>query len=177
MKNIAIYPGSFDPFSNGHLDILDRASRIFDSVIVLVSINPNKHYVFTAEERVAMIRTVIKGRLTNVTVEASEELVTSFANRTHATVMIRGIRNHSDMDAELTLFQFNRVTSPSLETVLLFSKTDNLFLSSSAIKELVMFGSSITPYVPQAIEREVYEKISERLEGKSLPDGESKIGV
>ena len=174
MKNIAIYPGSFDPFSNGHLDILQRASRIFEEVIVLVSINPNKTYVFNADERVAMIKKIIDVKhLTNVTVEASEELVTNFAIKKQATVMIRGIRNHNDMDAELTLFQFNHVSAPTLETVLLFPEANNLFLSSSAIKELVIFGNSIKPYVPECLEQEIYEKISQRLDVKKYRDTSS----
>lgn len=159
---VAIYPGSFDPISNGHLDIIKRAAKLFDKVYILVSINPKKTYSFTDEERKDLVTRTVKG-LTNVEVVASKELVLEFARRVNASTIIRGLRNHSDFDNEMQMFQFNHSIDNSIDTILLFPSTRNLFLSSSSIKELVMFGSPIDKYVPLEIKDEIYNKLKERL--------------
>lgn len=159
---VAIYPGSFDPISNGHLDIIKRAAKLFDKVYILVSINPKKTYSFTDKERKDLVARTVKG-LTNVEVVASKELVLEFARRVKASTIIRGLRNHADFDNEMQMFQFNHSIDNNIDTILLFPSTRNLFLSSSSIKELVMFGSSIDKYVPLEIKDEVYNKLKERL--------------
>ena len=159
---VAIYPGSFDPISNGHLDIIKRAAKLFDKVYILVSINPKKTYSFTDEERKDLVTRTVKG-LTNVEVVASKELVLEFARRVNASTIIRGLRNHADFDNEMQMFQFNHSIDNSIDTILLFPSTRNLFLSSSSIKELVMFGSPIDKYVPLEIKDEIYNKLKERL--------------
>ncbi|MBQ6817769.1 MAG: pantetheine-phosphate adenylyltransferase [Bacilli bacterium] len=155
---IAVYPGSFDPISNGHLDIIRRASKIFDTLYVLVSINPVKKYCFTNEERVYMLKEATKD-LPNVIIEASESLVLNFAKSKNAQVIIRGMRNIMDYQNEITLFQFNRSIDSSIDTFILFPSTDNLFLSSSSIKELIKFDSDISPYVPESLVEFIKEKI------------------
>jgi len=159
---VAIYPGSFDPISNGHLDIIKRAAKLFDKVYILVSINPKKTYSFTDKERKDLVARTVK-ELTNVEVVASKELVLEFARRVKASTIIRGLRNHADFDNEMQMFQFNHSIDNNIDTILLFPSTRNLFLSSSSIKELVMFGSSIDKYVPLEIKDEVYNKLKERL--------------
>ena len=159
-KKIAIYPGSFDPLSNGHLDIIKRASKIFDKLYVLVSINPVKNYCFTVEERVMMLKQATKD-LPNVEVEGSSSLVLNYAKEKNAQVIIRGMRNIQDYQNEITLFQFNRSIDNTIDTFVLFPSTDNLFLSSSSIKELVKFDSDISPYVPKDLVKFITKRIKE----------------
>ena len=159
---IAIYPGSFDPLSNGHLDIINRASKLFDKLYILVSVNPKKNYVFTDEERVNIVKKSTAD-IENVEVIASKSLVLDFARKVNACCIIRGLRNHNDFDAEMQLFQFNHTIEKEIETILLFPSANNLFLSSSSIKELVMFNSDITNYVPSVVKEEIETKIKERL--------------
>lgn len=157
---IAIYPGSFDPVSNGHIDIIRRASKIFGTLYVLVSINPVKNYCFTTDERVFMLKEATKD-IPNVIIEASDSLVLNFAKSKDAQVIIRGMRNIMDYQNEITLFQFNRSIDSSIDTFILFPSTDNLFLSSSSIKELIKFDSDISPYVPKSLVEFIKNKIKE----------------
>ncbi len=158
---IAVYPGSFDPVSNGHLDIIKRAAKVFDEVYVLVSINPQKHYVFTTEERKELLEEATKD-FPNVHVEAYQGLVLEFAKEKNATVIIRGVRNTVDYQNEITLFQFNYSIDKSIDTFILFPSTNNLFLSSSAIKELVLFGKDIKDFVPENLSERIERIIRER---------------
>lgn len=159
---IAVYPGSFDPVSNGHLDIIKRAAKIFDKLYVVVSINPVKNYSFTSDERVEMIKIATKD-LENVFVESDEGLVLNFAKKKNANVIIRGLRNIIDYENEITLFQFNRSIDSSIDTFILFPSSNNLFLSSSSIKELVKFGSDISPYVPSELVETITKKLSKNI--------------
>ena len=158
---IAVYPGSFDPISNGHLDIIKRSAKVFDKVYVLVSINPNKKYIFTDDERVHMLK-VATNDIPNVIVEASSGLVLDFAKEKNASVIIRGLRNFIDYQNEITLFQFNRSIDNNIDTFILFPSANNLFLSSSSITELIMFGNKITNYVPQGLDEYITKRIQER---------------
>ena len=142
----AVYPGSFDPISNGHLDIIKRTAQIFDKVYVLVSVNPNKIW-----------------NLKNVIVESYDGLVLDYAKSKNASVIIRGLRNFIDYQDEITLFQFNRSIAPNIDTFVLFPSANNLFLSSSAIKQLVSLKADISQYVPKEIKDEVYSIIKERI--------------
>ncbi|CCY07884.1 phosphopantetheine adenylyltransferase [Coprobacillus sp. CAG:698] len=157
---IAVYPGSFDPVSNGHIDIIKRAAKIFDKLYVLVSVNPVKKYWFTTTERVNMLRETTKD-LDNVIVESDDRLVLKYAKEKNANVIIRGLRNIIDYENEISLFQFNRSIDPSIDTFVLFPSSNNLFLSSSSIKELVKFGSDISPYVPKELVEFITKKISD----------------
>ena len=157
---IAVYPGSFDPVSNGHIDIIKRAAKIFDKLYVLVSVNPVKKYCFTTTERVNMLRETTND-LDNVIVESDDRLVLKYAKEKNANVIIRGLRNIIDYENEISLFQFNRSIDPSIDTFVLFPSSNNLFLSSSSIKELVKFGSDISPYVPKELVDFITKKISD----------------
>ena len=159
---IAVYPGSFDPISNGHLDIIKRASQVFDKLYVIVSVNPNKKYVFTPDERVEMLQEATKD-LDNVVIDQSDDLLLNYARKVNAKVIIRGVRNFIDYQNEITLFQFNHTIEPEIDTFVLFPSTNNLFLSSSSIKELIMFGNDITNYVPKGLEEKIKNTILERL--------------
>lgn len=162
MKIKALYPGSFDPVSNGHTDIIRRASKLFDEVVVLVADNKNKHYTFTCEEKVMMLKTVTK-EFKNVTIDSYQGLVADYAKEKNCQILIRGLRLASDYENEITLFQFNRSLNPNLETIILFPSASNFFLSSSKIKELGQFGGSISKYVHPEIE----EFIINKLQGKT----------
>jgi pantetheine-phosphate adenylyltransferase len=153
----AIYPGSFDPITNGHLDILERASHIFDDVIVAVLVNAAKSGLFTNEERVEMIRE-ITGGLKNVRVDSFSGLTAEYARRQNASVLIRGLRAVSDFDSELRLALTNKKLNPQLETVFLMTSAENLFLSSSTIKELVSLGGSPEGMVPDRVARRLIAK-------------------
>ena len=159
---IAVYPGSFDPITSGHLEIIERTSLIFDKVIVLIAINTNKKSTFTTEEKMEMIQKVTK-HLNNVEVASSSDLVSKYALERNANVIIRGLRNFNDYQDEISLFQFNRSIAPNIDTFALFPSANNLFLSSSSIKELVLFGADIKNYVPAEIEDYVRTTIYERL--------------
>lgn len=157
---IAVYPGSFDPVSNGHIDIIKRAAKIFDTLYVLVSVNPVKKYCFSTEERVNMLKIATKD-LNNVIVESDDRLVLKFAKEKNANVIIRGLRNIIDYENEISLFQFNRSIDHEIDTFILFPSSNNLFLSSSSIKELVKFGSDISPYVPSELVNFITKKITD----------------
>lgn len=157
----AVYPGTFDPLSNGHLDVIKRASKIFDEVYVLISPNVHKKTTFTVEERVSMISKVVSD-LSNVKVVSTSELTVSFAKKNNINVMIRGLRNYNDYESEFQLAQFNKDIAPEIETLLMFPNAQNQFISSSSIKELLTFNVDITKYVPLVIANEVLKKFKER---------------
>ena len=159
---IAVYPGSFDPITLGHLDIIERSAKIFDQLIILVAINTSKRSTFTIDEKVQMIKIVTK-HIPNVKVDASSDLVSKYALEANANVIIRGLRNFNDYQDEISLFQFNRSIAPNIDTFALFPSANTLFLSSSSIKELVNFDAEISNYVPKEIEEYIKKTIKERL--------------
>jgi pantetheine-phosphate adenylyltransferase len=154
----AIYPGSFDPITNGHLDILERGSHLFDEVVVAVLVNTSKRGVFTYDERVDLIRQVT-AHLPNVTVDAFSGLTAEYARQRGAHVLIRGLRAVSDFDSELRLALTNKKLNPGLETVFLMTSAENLFLSSSTIRELVALGGSPVGMVPDLVVAPLIEKL------------------
>ncbi len=153
-----VYPGSFDPISNGHLDLIKRASRLFDEVHVLISNNILKTSTFTIEERIEMIKECTK-QIPNVVVTSSDGLVVNYCKENNINIIVRGMRNYSDYEAEFQLFQYNRDIYPNIETVLLMPTTKLQVVTSSAIKELVAFGVDISKYVPKQIEAKILEKL------------------
>lgn len=157
----AVYPGSFDPFSNGHLDIVKRASKIFDEVHILVANNVLKKTNFTLEERIEMIRLCVAD-IPNIVVVSYDGLVVNYCKENAIQIIVRGLRNYSDYEAEFTLFQYNRDIYPKVETILLLPSSKNQFVSSSAIKELVTFNCSISKYVPKPIIEQVVAKMSKK---------------
>lgn len=145
-----VYPGSFDPISKGHFDIIKRAASLFDEVHVLVSFNIEKKYDFTTEERVEMIKKVTK-EFKNVVVYPSNGLVVEYAKENNINAIIRGIRNINDYEQEYRLSQFNKQLNNNIETLIMFPETALSFVSSSSIKEFVKHNVDITPYVPEEL--------------------------
>ncbi len=159
---LAIYPGSFDPVSNGHLDIIERASKIFSRLIVLVSLNPHKKYLFSEEERVDMLKVATK-HLVNVEVVSSNLLVIDFAKAKGAKVIVRGIRNQEDFINEQNLYAFNHTLDKDIDTIALFPSANTLFISSSGIKELALFHDDIKDFVPVSLADFIVKTIRERF--------------
>ena len=153
-----VYPGSFDPISNGHLDIIKRAAKIFDEVHVVVSTNMFKTASFTTEERIEMIK-ASTANLDNVVVTSYDGLVVSYCKANRINIIIRGMRNYSDYENEFSLFQYNKDIDSSIETFILLPSSKNQFVSSSAVKELVRYGLDISRYVPKPIVDKVLEKL------------------
>lgn len=147
---IAIYPGSFDPITKGHLDILHTASEIFDKVIIAVAKNPQKNGFLSVETRVNLIRESIKD-LDNVEVDFFEGLTINYAKQKNASVLIRGLRAVSDFEYEMQLSQANSSLAPEIKTVFLTTKPKYNFISSSTIKEIFLNNGDISKFVPDAV--------------------------
>ena len=147
---VAIYPGSFDPITNGHLDILERATRVFDKVIVLIAVNPNKKSRFTLEERIAMIKESTNG-LKNIEVDSYQGLTVRYAKEHGATHLIRGLRAVSDFEYEFQLASANEFADSSIDMVFFMARGDKTFISSSAILELYHSGVDIASLVPESV--------------------------
>jgi pantetheine-phosphate adenylyltransferase len=155
---IAVYPGSFDPFSNGHLDVLERAIGIFDRVIVAVLANPEKRApLFSVEERVEMIRQVLEGR-DEVEVDSFRGLTVDYARERGARSLVRGLRAYSDFDAELQLALMNRKLAPDVHTIFLMSSFAHIYVASSTIKEIAGYGRDVSDFVPPAVAERLKEK-------------------
>ena len=147
---IAIYPGSFDPITNGHLDILKSAAEIFDRVIIAVAHNSNKNGFLTVEERVGLIKQSITG-FSNVEVDSFSGLTIEYAKKHNAEVLIRGLRAVSDFEYEMQLSQANSALCSSVKTVFLTTKPEYNFISSSTIREILSNGGDISKFVPEAV--------------------------
>lgn len=160
MAKTAIYPGSFDPVTNGHLDLIRRASRLFDRVIVVVMTNYNKigNYSFTLDERMDLIRRVT-GDLPNVTVDSDCGLLASYAERQKADVIIKGLRAVSDFEDEFQQALINKKLNPNVETVFFAAESDNMFLSSSMIKQVCALGGDVSQFLPKQICAEITARL------------------
>jgi pantetheine-phosphate adenylyltransferase len=154
----AVYPGTFDPLTIGHLDIIKRASRLVDELHVVVADNYKKQPTFSSDERIEMIKKVT-GDIDNVVIKYSTDLIVKYCQNNQITMMIRGLRNIQDYENEYALYQFNRNINRQVETLILFPSSRNHFVSSSAIKELIVHHADISPYVPKEIIKEVQSKI------------------
>jgi len=152
----AIYPGTFDPITMGHLDIIERSVKLFDEVIVAVLLNINKQPMFSIEERVEMIRQVVPWA--NVSVGAFEGLLVHYAIEQEAQVIVRGIRAVSDYEYELQMALMNRRLEPGVETVFLMAAEEYSYLSSQLIKEVFRLGGPINGLVPELVEQRMIEK-------------------
>ena len=153
---IAIYPGSFDPITLGHLDIIERGSRLFKQVIVAVLRNPNKTPLFTVEERLAQIQLCTQ-HLPNVAVDSFHGLTVEYAQMQQAQVLLRGLRAVSDFEIELQMAHTNKTLSTQIETVFLATSNEYSFLSSSVVKEIARFGGSVDHLVPPHIALDIYQ--------------------
>lgn len=160
-KILAIYPGSFDPITNGHLDLIERSGQLFDHLIVAVLTNPEKQSLFSVGERVEMLRQVTSG-MPNVSVDTFSGLLVDYAVRKEAGAIVRGIRAFSDYEYELQMALMNRKLEPRLETVFLMPAESYTYLSSRLVKEIVMYGGTVKGLVPPIVEERLQKKVSSK---------------
>jgi len=156
---IAIYPGSFDPVTSGHLNIIRRAANIFDKLIVCVMVNSSKSPMFSREERVDLIRRVVED-LDNVEVDSSDELLADYAKRKGGCVIIKGLRAGSDFENEFQMALINHKINPNLDTMFLTSEHQYMYLSSSAVKELGFYDVDLSDFLPEQIIPEFKRRIA-----------------
>lgn len=157
---VALYPATFDPFTNGHLDVLQRALLIFDRVIVGVLKNPGKTALFTEQERVDMIREVMSEYDDRVDVDVFHGLTVDFARAKGATTLVRGLRSYSDFDVELQYALMNRKLAPDIQTIFLMSSFAHIFVSSSTIKDIASYGRDVSDFVPAVVAQRLKEKFA-----------------
>ena len=155
----AIYPGSFDPITNGHLDVIERSARIFDKVIVSVLHNSTKKPAFSVEEKISMIQRATAG-LPNVEADSFNGLLVDYAKQKSATTIIKGLRAVSDFEYEMQMALMNRKQNPEIETLFLISSSEYSFLSSSVVKEIARLGGNLDGFVPECIKPEIYNKFT-----------------
>ena len=158
---IAIYPGSFDPVTSGHLNIIRRAANIFDKLIVCVMVNSGKNPMFTLEERVELIRRVTED-IPNVEVDHSDELLAEYAKRKGSCVIVKGLRAGSDFENEFQMALINHKINPELDTMFLTAESQYMYLSSSTVKELGSYGVDLSDFLPSEIIPDFQERIERR---------------
>ena len=158
---VAIYPGSFDPVTSGHLNIIQRAANIFDKLIVCVMVNAGKNPMFTLDERVELIRRVTQA-LPNVEVDSSSELLADYARRRGSCVIVKGLRAGSDFENEFQMALINHKINPELDTMFLTAESQYMYLSSSTVKELGSYGVDLSDFLPEEIIPDFQERIEKR---------------
>lgn len=161
-----IYPGSFDPITNGHLDVIKRSAQLVERLFVAIAKNPNKTSLFTIEERIAMIQEAVKG-FPNIEVGHFDGLLVDYAKRKKATILIKGLRAVSDFEYEFQMALVNRGLEPAIETIFLMTDYKYAFLSSSLVKEIASLGGTIEMMVPKFVEKKLKEKFKA---GKKISD-------
>ena len=158
---VAVYPGSFDPITNGHLDIIKRSSKMFDKLVIGVLNNSSKTALFTADERVKMIQRVTKG-IENVEIKAFNGLLIDFVHKVNSNIIVRGLRAVTDFEYELQLSLTNKVIAPDIDTVFLTTNLKYLYLSSSMVKEIALYNGDISEFVDDATAIEVFNKLKQK---------------
>ena len=161
---IAIYPGSFDPITSGHLNIIRRAAKIFDHLIVCVMVNAGKQPMFSLEERVDLIRRVTAD-IENVEVDCSSELLADYAQKRGSCVIVKGLRAGSDFENEFQMALINHKINPNLDTMFLMAEHQFMYLSSSAVKELGRYGADLCDFLPEKIIPAFEKRMKEQLGG------------
>lgn len=156
-ERVGLYPGSFDPPTNGHLDLITRAAKVFDTVIVAVAFNHQKQGLFTVDERKEMLRTITES-LPNVTIDAFEGLTVDFARDKGAVAIVRGLRAISDFENELTMAIMNQKMCPDVDTVSFMPSEPYMFLSSRLVKEISMLGGDVSAFVPPIVAERLQDK-------------------
>jgi pantetheine-phosphate adenylyltransferase len=156
-ETIAVYPGSFDPLTNGHIDIIQRGARLFDRIIIAILLNLEKAPLFTVDERVAIARAVFRDHA-NVEVDTFDGLLVEYARRRGARVIVRGLRAISDFEFELQMALMNRRLNPEVETVFMMPAEPYTYVSSRLVKEVVALGGSVSGLVPEGVEARLRDK-------------------
>jgi pantetheine-phosphate adenylyltransferase len=159
MPTIALYPGSFDPITNGHLDVVRRAATMFDRVIVAVAHDTEKRPTFSVPERVALVRAGVRG-MKRVTVEDFKGLLVKYAHRKRVTAIVRGLRAVSDFEFEFQLALMNRKLEPRIETIFLMPKDEYTFISSRLVREIAELGGDVSDFVPPAVKKALQQKFA-----------------
>ena len=160
-RKIAIVPGSFDPITYGHIDIIKRSAQLFDEVIVAILVNPDKKYLFTLEEREEMINETIKD-FNNVKVDSFSGLLVNYAKKVNSTVIVRGLRAVSDFEYEMQLTFMNKALDDNIETFYMMANKQYSFISSSIVKGVSGFGADLSKFVPKHVEERLEKKVKER---------------
>ncbi|MGF3102446.1 pantetheine-phosphate adenylyltransferase [Rossellomorea sp. DUT-2] len=160
MTSIAVCPGSFDPITYGHLDIITRGAKVFDQIYVVVLNNSSKQSLFSVEERIELIREVT-GDIPNVVVDSFQGLLVDYAKKVNAKAIIRGLRAVSDFEYEMQITSMNRVLEDDIETFFIMTNNQYSFLSSSIVKEVAKYGGNISELVPKRVEESLKEKFSD----------------
>lgn len=158
MKKI-IYPGTFDPITNGHLDVVERASKLFDSLVIVVANNPDKNPLFTVEERMDMIKKSVT-HIKNVSVESTQSLLVKYAKKAEAVAIIRGLRHVSDFEFEFQMAMMNYSLEPTITTIFMMPGEKYVHLNSSVIKDIVKLGGDVSGYVPQCVLQQLLTKLN-----------------
>ncbi len=153
----AIYPGSFDPVTNGHFDIIERSAKIVDELVIGVLNNSSKNSLFSVDERVSMLKELTM-HLPNVTVDSFDGLLVDYAKRIHATIVIRGLRAVTDFEYELQIAQTNHEVYKDIETIFLTTRLEYAYISSTIVKEFASYGGDISHFVPQQFMGHIYAK-------------------
>lgn len=159
LSRIGLYPGSFDPVTYGHLDLIYRGSKLFDKLYIAIAINSKKRGFFTIEERKEMLEEVTKA-IDNVEVVVCDKLTAQFAHELKATAILRGLRAVTDFEYEMQMASTNNILYPSVETVFVMTRTEYSFLSSSVVKEIARYGGDISPFVPPVVRKRLYDKFN-----------------
>lgn len=157
MKRLVIYPGSFDPFTNGHLDVVERGVELFDEIIIAILVNPKKQGLFSVEERIDLIKETFQGR-PNIQAESFNGLLVEYARQKRATAILRGMRAVSDFEYEFQMAIMNRRMAREIQTIFLMTGFRWIFTSSSIIKEAAQFGGDVSDLVPDPVNRKLREK-------------------
>ena len=163
--SVAVYPGSFDPITNGHLDIVERAAAVFDTVLVAVLANPKKAPLLSVEQRIEVIRTALAAHSVSdakVDVASFDGLTVEFARSRKATAIVRGLRAISDFESEMQLAHNNRVLAPEVDTVFFMTSAANSYVSSSLVKEIAAFGGDVSTMVPVAAQEAIERALGRR---------------
>jgi len=170
MKNVAVYPGSFDPITNGHVDIINRGLRIFEKIIVAVLENPKKKPLFSTKKRVAMINSIYQNEK-NIEVKAFEGLLVEFAKKNKAKIVMRGLRAISDFEYEFQMALMNKKLDSKIETFFMVPSLQYSFLSSKLVKEVCMLGGSLSGLIAPQIEKNIMEKFKKNKKIYNMKKG------
>jgi pantetheine-phosphate adenylyltransferase len=165
MNNVAVYPGTFDPITLGHVDLVERASRLFDKIIVAVAVNSNKKPLFSLEERVELCQQVLS-KYPQVEVKGFSTLLTDFAHQHGANILLRGLRAVSDFDYEFQLASMNRCLAPKIESLFLMPAENYTYLSSTLVREISALGGDVKQFVPDVVFDALTTKLSSRQPSK-----------